>query len=63
MQYDKLVALVENMLKLQEKHHELRMECDKELYGRQIKMVDTQIDRLAYDLYGLAEEEVKMVEG
>jgi hypothetical protein len=39
------------------------MEQDKELYERQIRIVDTQIDELAYDLYGLTEEEVKMVEG
>ena len=36
---------------------------DKELYERQIKIVDTQIDRLVYDLYGLTEEEIKVVEG
>ena len=51
------------MLELQKKHHEARMDRDKELYERQIKIVDTQIDRLVYDLYGLAEAEVKVVEG
>jgi hypothetical protein len=61
-QHDKLVSLVENMLELQKKYHETRMERDKELYERQIKFVDTQIDRLVYDLYGLTEEEVKEVE-
>ena len=50
------------MLELQKKHHETRMERDKELYERQIKIVDAQIDRLVYDLYGLTEEEVKVVE-
>ena len=49
------------MLELQKKHHEARMERDKELYERQIKIVDAQIDRLVYDLYGLTEEEVKAV--
>jgi len=39
------------------------MEQDKDLYERQIKMVDAQIDRLVYELYGLTEEEVKVVEG
>jgi hypothetical protein len=39
------------------------MERDKELYERQIKIVDAQIDRLVYDLYGLTEEVVKVVEG
>jgi hypothetical protein len=51
------------MLELQKKHHEARMERDKKLYERQIKVVDTQIDRLVYDLYGLTEEEKKVVEG
>ena len=62
-QRDKLIALVENMLELQKKYHEARMERDKELYERQIRIVDAQIDRLVYDLYGLTEEEVKVVEG
>ena len=39
------------------------MEQDKEIYERQIKLVDAQIDGLVYDLYGLTEEEVKVVEG
>ena len=52
-----------NMLELQNKHHAARMERDKEPYERQIKIVDAQIDRLVYDLYGLTEEEVKVVEG
>ncbi len=61
-QHEKLVALVESMLELQKKHHETRMERDNELYERQIKIVDAQIDRRVYDLYGLTEEEVKVVE-
>ena len=51
------------MLELQKKHHEARMDRDKELYERQIKIVDAQIDQMVYDLYGLAEEEVRVVEG
>jgi hypothetical protein len=50
------------MLDLQKKHHETRMERDKELYERQIKIIDTQIDRLVYELYGLTDEEVKVGE-
>jgi len=60
-QHDKLVALVDNMLELQKKYHEARMEIDKGLYERQIKIVDAQIDRFVYDLYWLTEEEVKVV--
>jgi hypothetical protein len=61
-QHDKLVALVDNMLEPQKKHHETRMDRDKELYERQIRIVDKQIDRLVYDLYGLTEEEIGIVE-
>jgi len=63
MQYDELVAFVDNMLKQQKKYMAARMGGDKELYERQIKIVDAKIDRLVYDLYGLTEEEVKEVEG
>ena len=35
---------------------------DKELYERQIRIVDAQIDRLVYDLYELTEEEIEIVE-
>ena len=38
------------------------MERDKELYERQTKIVDEQIDGLVYDLYGLTGEEVKIIE-
>ena len=50
------------MLELQKKNHETRMDRDKELYERQIKLVDTQIDRRVYELYELTEDEVKIVE-
>ena len=62
-QHEKLVALVEYMLERHKKHHEAKMDQDKELYERQMKIVDAQIDRLVYDLYGLTEEEMKVVEG
>jgi hypothetical protein len=50
------------MLELHKKYHEARMERDKELYERQIQLVDAQIDRLVYDLYRLTEEELMVVE-
>nr|QNO56313.1 hypothetical protein HFIEAGJK_00030 [Methanosarcinales archaeon ANME-1 ERB7] len=50
------------MHELQNKYHETRMDRDKEFYERQIRIVDAQIDRLVYDLYGLTEEEVRVVE-
>jgi hypothetical protein len=57
------VALVESMLEQQKKYHDARMERDKELYERQIRIVDAQIDKLVYELYGLTEEEIEVVEG
>ena len=51
-----------NMFELQKKYHDARMEQDKAIYKRQIRIVDTQIDRRVYDLYGLTEDEVKEVE-
>ena len=53
-----ILELMEKKLELQKKHHDVRMERDKELYERQIKIVNALIDRRVYDLYGLAEEEV-----
>ena len=50
------------MFERQKKHHETRMERDNELYERPIRVVDAQIDRQVYDLYGLTEEEVKGME-
>ena len=38
-----------NLLELQKKYHEARMERTKELYERQIKIVDAQVGRLVYD--------------
>jgi hypothetical protein len=62
-QHDKLVSLVNNMLDLQKKYGEARIERDKELYERQIKIVDAQINGLVYDLYGLTGEEIEIIEG
>ena len=35
---------------------------EKEMLQRQIEMVASPIDRLVYALYGLTEEEIKIVE-
>lgn len=51
------------MLNLQKKYDEVEMERVEEIYERQIKIFDAQIDMLAYDLYGLTEGEIEVVEG
>lgn len=59
----KLVSLVDQMLTVQKKLHEAKTEHDKEVFQRQADTLDAQIDRIVYDLYGLTEEEIKIVEG
>ncbi len=61
--HDDLVAMVEQMLALQKKYHSARLEQDKKLYKTQIDILDKKIDSLVYQLYGLTEEEIKVVEG
>ena len=57
-----LVALVRQMLSLQEKLAIGRTTYDKTLLLRQIDMTDKQINMLTYRLYGLNVEEIKIVE-
>jgi len=61
--HDQMVALVERMLALHRQLAAARTPTAKELLGRQITATDAQIDRLVYELYGLTEEEVGIVEG
>jgi hypothetical protein len=60
--HDKMVALVERMLELNQKLSTATITTDKHLYQRQIKATDQQIDALVYELYELTEEEIKIVE-
>ncbi len=62
-QHDELVRLVEQMLALHQKLASARNPADRQLYQRQIAATDRAIDRLVYHLYGLSEEEIKIVEG
>jgi hypothetical protein len=57
-----MVALVERMLALHKKLAAASISVDKDLYQRQIEATDRQIDALVYELYGLTEEEIAVVE-
>ncbi|MDD3627410.1 MAG: N-6 DNA methylase, partial [bacterium] len=57
-----LVNLVDQMLEVQKKYHESKTDPDKNHYKKQIDIIDKQIDQLVYELYGLTEEEIKIVE-
>jgi type II restriction/modification system DNA methylase subunit YeeA len=51
------------MLKLYKDLAKARTEHEKTTLQRQIQATDKQIDQLVYGLYGLTEEEIKIVEG
>ena len=60
--HDKMVALVERMLDLHRRLSESKTGHEKTLLSRQIEATDGQIDALVYELYGLTDEEVAIVE-
>jgi hypothetical protein len=59
--HDKMVSLVERMLGLHQRVR--RTPQEQEMVKREIESTDRQIDNLVYVLYGLTEEEIKIVEG
>ncbi len=61
--HDRMVALVSQMLELNKKLQDATLDHEKTLLSRQIEAADGAIDKLVYELYGLTEEEVKIVEG
>lgn len=60
-QHDLMVALVERMLELHKREPQTPQEADS--IQRQIAATDAAIDKLVYELYGLTEEEIKIIEG
>ncbi len=57
-----MVALVDQMLSLNKKRIEVKTDHEKTALHRQIDATDRQIDQLVYELYGLTEEEIGIVE-
>jgi hypothetical protein len=60
--YDRMVELVETMLKLHKNLQAAKTNHEKSLIQRQIDVTDKQIDQLVYELYDLTEEEIRIVE-
>ncbi len=60
--HDKMVSLVEQMLSLNKKLTAAKTDHEKTSLQRQVDATDRQIDRLVYELYGLTEEEIRIVE-
>jgi hypothetical protein len=57
-----MVILVERMLDLHKQLAEAKEPQTKTVLQRQIEATDRQIDQLVYELYGLTDEEIKIVE-
>jgi len=60
--HDRMVSLVETMLTLHKRLPEVKTPQEKETIQRQIDVTDAQIDKMVYELYGLTEEEIALVE-
>ena len=61
--HDRLVAMVENMLVWHKQLAATRTPQEKAALERRIAATDHLIDQLVYELYGLTEAEIKLVEG
>jgi hypothetical protein len=61
--HDRMVSLVERMLDLHQRVAAEQVPHAKTMLQRQIEATDRQIDALVYELYGLTEAEVAVVEG
>ena len=61
--HNNVVKLVQRMLDLHKRLAAAKVPAEKTRIQRQITTTDNQIDKLVYDLYGLTEEEIGIVEG
>ena len=60
--HDRIISLVEQMLSLNKRFQEVHTPEDKTALQRQIEVTDEHIDQIAYELYGLTKDEIKIVE-
>jgi hypothetical protein len=61
--HDNLVSLVTQMLNAKKQLAAALTDSDKNFYQNQCNSLDRQIDKLVYELYGLTDDEIKIVEG
>ena len=58
-----MFEMVDQMIDIQKKYHNAKTENEKNIFKKQIDILDNQIDQLVYKLYRLTDEEIKIVEG
>ncbi|OHB75328.1 MAG: hypothetical protein A2Z34_06685 [Planctomycetes bacterium RBG_16_59_8] len=63
VRHDQMVQLVEQMLGTKRQLAVAKTDKDKGYYEVRCSDIDSQIDRLVYELYGLTDEEIRIVEG
>ena len=61
--HDRMVSLVDQMLSLHKQLPLVRTPHEQITLQRQIEAMDRQINTLVYELYGLTQEEIRIVEG
>jgi hypothetical protein len=63
--HDQMVALVETMLRLKQEHAaaEAAFSDQRHELAERIAYADQQIDALVYELYGLTDDEIAIIEG
>lgn len=62
IRHSRTVKCVEAMLQLHQSLASARTPAERTLLERQIASTDREIDQLVYELYGLTEEEIRIVE-
>ncbi|MFA6901616.1 MAG: N-6 DNA methylase [Gallionellaceae bacterium] len=63
LDFRKIIALVDLMMDIHQRLATAKTPQDTTLLQRQITATDNQIDQLVYQLYGLTEDEIALVEG
>jgi len=60
--HDQIVKFVDNILKLNKQLQIIKLETQRQQIQRTIDHAENRIDELVYELYGLTEEEIKILE-
>ena len=61
--HDKLVNLVDSIIEINKKLNNEKNPDSATMLRRQVEALDGEVDRLVYGLYGLSEEERKIIDG
>ena len=61
--HTRISSLVDQMLIAHKECQTASTDSDKNICQQRIDLLDKQIDALVYELYGLTDEEIKLIEG